>query len=219
MFHVKICGVRLKSDIDAVRRAGADAIGLNFYPKSIRYLDPSAPSTLDLSQYAKQQGLHRVGVFVNESAANIRTIVTADLIDRVQLHGDESLADATAIAVSPLPLLRAIKLPVGALTVPVIAAAVDPWVDAGYGVLLDADGGSAHGGSGQRLDWSSIGRWSNDRRQVDWGLAGGLRPDNVAEAIRTTHAKAVDVASGVESPRGQKSARLIEQFCLAASFS
>ncbi|WP_442509064.1 phosphoribosylanthranilate isomerase [Novipirellula sp. SH528] len=216
MFQIKICGVRLKPDIDAVVQAGGDAVGLNFFPPSVRYLDPASPITTELSTYARQCGLFRVGVFVNKPAEEIRDVIGKSGIDAVQLHGDELVSDVALYAKLGLPLLRAIKLPAGKLTAAKIDEHVRPWVDAGCQVLLDADAGAQHGGSGRSLDWESTRRWSEQFPAVRWVLAGGLRPQNVAEAIRVSGARSIDVASGVESPRGQKSPALITEFCESA---
>lgn len=221
MFQVKICGVKLKSDIDCVRAAGGDAIGLNFFSKSVRFVDPESLSTIELAMYAKKQGLTRVGVFANASLAAIAKAVRPDaasvnLIDVLQLHGDETLKDALRIESLGLPMIRAIKLPVSPLTVAQLEQSVRPWVDAGYAVLLDADGGAMQGGSGKTLDWPSIRAWADsDQRRSTWMLAGGLHPENVSAAIHSSGATGVDVASGVEEVRGRKSAAKIEAFCRA----
>jgi hypothetical protein len=85
MFRIKICGVRCSADIAAVARADGDAIGLNFYPPSIRYVDPADPLTKQISIEARQQGLLRVGVFVNESAESI-----AEILSDIGLDADHS---------------------------------------------------------------------------------------------------------------------------------
>lgn len=209
MFHIKICGIRFKTDIDAVADSQADAVGLNFFSPSIRYVDPAAPSTRELSLAAQTAGLIRVGVFVNESVSRIRSIADQVGLDVIQLHGDETVDQVAGLGG---PRVRAIKLPTGPLSIDKIAAKVDPWVAAGFAVLLDADAGAMHGGSGKTLDWPSIAAWAKSNPQVTWTLAGGLNPDNVADAIACTGAISVDTASGVESPKGQKSAELITRF-------
>ncbi|EMI23061.1 N-(5-phosphoribosyl)anthranilate isomerase [Rhodopirellula maiorica SM1] len=216
MFHIKICGVLLKTDIDAVHQAGGDAVGLNFYPPSVRYLDPQAAGTRVLSAYAADCGLYRVGVFVNEPADSIREVIAEVGLDAIQLHGDELVSDVPVWTKLGLPLMRAVKIPGDKLSETEIEDRVRPWIDAGCHVLLDADAGSAHGGIGRSLDWDSLRDWSARFAAVRWTLAGGLRPENVAEAIRVSGARSVDVASGVESPRGQKSAALIAAFCKQA---
>ncbi|MGB7328784.1 MAG: phosphoribosylanthranilate isomerase [Rubripirellula sp.] len=209
MFRVKICGVRLQGDVEAVAAAGGDAIGLNFFPPSVRYVDPADPHTRELSLVAAKLGLFRVGVFVNESPERIAEIAAAVGLDAIQLHGDETVELAAKIAGQKL---RAIKLPVGPLTVSQIDAASRPWVNASYHVLFDADAGAAHGGSGKTLDWPTIAEWASLNPSVSWTLAGGLTPDNVSDAIRISAATSVDTASGVESAKGAKSTERIRHF-------
>ncbi|TWU60049.1 N-(5'-phosphoribosyl)anthranilate isomerase [Rubripirellula tenax] len=209
MFRVKICGVRLKSDVEAVGQSGADAIGLNFFPPSIRYVDPAEAATRELSELARSLGLIRIGVFVNETPLKIAEVVANVGLDAVQLHGDETIESAAGVSGRKL---RAIKLPTGTLSVTQIDAACRPWIDAGYHVLFDADAGAAHGGSGKTLDWPSIASWAARSPSASWTLAGGLTPDNVSEAIRASSAQSVDTASGVESPKGTKSTDLIRRF-------
>ncbi|TWU21995.1 N-(5'-phosphoribosyl)anthranilate isomerase [Novipirellula galeiformis] len=214
MFRIKICGVRFKSDIDAVRSAGADAVGLNFFPPSVRYLDPAADATAELSAFAHAGGLYRVGVFVNESAGRIGDVVAKVGLDAIQLHGDERVSDLADYQNLGLPLIHAVKLPAGTLAPEEIERLARPWIDRDCQILLDVDAGPQHGGSGQSLDWDSLERWSAQHANVRWALAGGLHSQNVAAAIQASGAKSVDVASGVEAPRGQKSSDLIHQFCV-----
>ncbi|TWU47703.1 phosphoribosylanthranilate isomerase [Rubripirellula reticaptiva] len=210
IFRVKICGVRLHSDIEAVAAAGGDAIGLNFFPPSIRYVDPDDPRTQELSAAAAGLGLFRVGVFVNEAPARIAEIADVVGLDAIQLHGDETVESASQVSGRKL---RAIKLPTGPLTVSQIDAASRLWIEAGYHVLFDADAGAAHGGSGKTLDWNAIAAWASLNPSVAWTLAGGLTPDNLSDAIQASSATSVDTASGVESPKGTKSSELIQAFC------
>jgi len=213
MFHTKICGVRQEADINAVAASGADAIGLNFFPRSVRYVDPQSGLTKHLSEIAARAGLLRVGVFVNESADDIMRIAGEVSLDAIQLHGDEEPGIASELATrAKLPIIRAIKLPIGSLAVETISEKADPWLKAGCHLLMDADGGIAHGGSGKTLDWKSIRLWSTKYPEVAWTLAGGLRCDNIAAAILASGAKSVDTASGVEERKGKKSDRLIRRF-------
>ncbi|MFG0261679.1 MAG: phosphoribosylanthranilate isomerase [Novipirellula sp. JB048] len=213
MFRIKICGVRFKSDVEAVFTAEADAVGFNFFPPSVRYLDPTAAATRELSTLAAARGLCRVGVFVNEPAAQVASIVAQVGLDAIQLHGDEPLADLAAYQNLGLPLFRAVKLPGGRLAAEQVERLARPWIEASCQILFDLDAGPIHGGSGKPLDWGGLQRWSAQHATLPWALAGGLRPENVAAAIEASGAKSVDVASGVESPRGQKSSVLIEEFC------
>lgn len=216
-FHTKICGVRFKSDIVAVEASPADAVGLNFFPPSVRYVAPEEPVTAELCRSARDARLASVGVFVNESAERIIRVADRLGLDHVQLHGDESPTLARQLVEARLSVIRAIKLPPGPLAVSVLQAHAAPWAELGVHLLLDADAGSAHGGSGRRLHWPSIRQWAEVSPRVRWTLAGGLSVANVAEAIRLSGAKSVDVASGVEHPRGKKSPELIEKFARLAS--
>ena len=208
MFRIKICGVKTRDQIDAVAEAGGDAIGLNFHPPSVRHVDHAVAA--DLSDHASDRGLTVVGVFVEAP-----TPLQIGCVDVVQLHGDQTAADLTAFGAGRL--CRAVKLPVG----PLEGSAIERRVDQALGrskatPLLDADGGAAHGGTGFRLDWDAIGDW---RRGGGRGfvLAGGLTPDNVADAIARTGAAGVDTAGGVESSRGQKDNDLIGRFIECAT--
>ena len=229
LFEIKICGVRIKSDIEAAERAGADAIGLNFFPASRRYLDPSSPDTEDLARAAAESRLLRIGVFVNESAARMVEIASTIGLDAVQLHGDErpeilsELAQRWDQAAPGLSchVIRAIKLPTGLLSADDIDQAIRPWTSPSppfppVHFLLDADAGAAHGGSGKCLSWQSIRAWADRWPQTNWTLAGGLSTANVAEAVRVSGARSIDVASGVEAERDTKSSDLIHRFCTQA---
>lgn len=211
MFRVKICGVRLKSDVDAVGRAGGDAIGLNFFPPSVRYVSPE--TAIELSARAGGLGLTRIGVFVNEPAESVMAIAEKVGLDAVQLHGDEMIDDYAGVT---LPKLRAIKLPRGNVSSKMIAAKADAWIAAGYHVLLDVDAGAMHGGSGKTLHWPSVAVWAAANPSVTWTLAGGLTPENVAEAMRISTATSVDTAGGAESEKGVKDAARIQSFIAAA---
>jgi phosphoribosylanthranilate isomerase len=216
MFHIKICGARRVQDVHAVADSGADSIGFNYFPGSVRYVDPDSTLAIELSRAASERELQRVGVFVNASVDEILHVANRIKIDLIQLHGNEpvSLAEALRTAGS-VNLIRAIKLPTGPLEPSEIEGKARPWIEVGCHPLFDADAGAAHGGSGKALDWNSIRRWSESQVQSDYTLAGGLNPQNVVEAIVRTGAKSVDTASGVERPRGQKQTDLINAFVQA----
>lgn len=218
LFHTKICGVRFTSDIEAVGVSGADAIGLNFFPPSVRYVDPGKEDTSRLAETAKRFGLLRVGVFVNETVQTIYEIQQRVGLDVIQLHGDEPLGWTDEYRLTgSLPIVRAIKLPTAELNAKSIEERVRPWTDQGCHVLLDADAGAAHGGSGKTLDWEVIGQWSRDYGCRSWTLAGGLDRENVGLAKRISGAVSVDTASGTESSKGIKSSVLIQAFARAAN--
>lgn len=179
----------------------------------MRYVDPTLPSTKELSQTAADAGLLRVGVFVNESPQRIANIVSTVGLGAIQLHGGEQPEVALEVqAATKLPVIRAIKMPTGETSVSSISEQAAVWIEAGCHLLLDSDAGAVHGGSGKTLHWPSVCAWADANPGVAWTLAGGLTPENVAEAIRISGATSVDTASGVEEPRGVKSKRRIEQF-------
>jgi phosphoribosylanthranilate isomerase len=239
MFRIKICGVTDWATIDAVASSGADAVGLNFHPPSVRYVAPA--DAAELSQTALAKGLTRVGVFVAHSADQIASIADSVGLDFVQLHGDQTAEDARWLLRRGFGVIPVVRLPTGPLDADGIETRVAPWRIEGVGVLLDADAGAHGGGVGMRLDWDAIGRWATAgqtssgpemssqetaRENVDagppadqtlaWALAGGLDADTVAEAIGHSGARSIDVASGVEEPRGKKSPRRIAAFVAAA---
>ena len=226
MFRIKICGVTGEQDIEAVADAGADAVGLNFHPPSIRFVDPSFAGKL--SKVAAQHALMRIGVFVDQSPVEIAGIAEIAQLDAVQLHGGQSVEDAQWLGDHGWQVIRVLRLAAGPLRMEDISAAVEPWLASDFPLLFDADAGAHGGGLGLRLDWETIGRWSkieatsenispSGRSQpVGWALAGGLTPETVGEAIARSHAQSIDVASGVEEPRGKKCRRKIERFVAAA---
>lgn len=211
MFRAKICGVRLKNEIEIAEAAGADAIGLNFFPKSIRYVAPTDDSTNELSATIKRLGMLSVGVFVNLSVDEVTDIAARVGLSAVQLHGDEPESVAQELISQGLKVIRAIKLPTKDLSTELITQKCQPWSQLGCHLLLDADAGAQHGGSGKCLSWDVIHQWATST-SATWTLAGGLTPENVSEAIQLSGAKSVDTASGAEQPRGTKSAARIEAF-------
>ena len=219
-FVLKICGVRVHSQLAAIADAGVDAIGLNFYPASRRYLDPTHQAAAQLVKNATTCGLATVGLFVDSATDSIMRVADDLGLDHIQLHGDEPIEQVDELIARGHSVIRAIRLPTGRLHAGQIAAAVTPYRDRDVTLLLDADispaGGAGFGGSGQRLDWSAIGDWNGHDIHHRWILAGGLTPTNVAEAISQSGALAVDVASGVESAAGIKSLPRIESFAKAA---
>lgn len=238
-FHVKICGVTTAADAAAAAAAGADAIGLNFVPGSPRRLDPAAAREVAA---AIPPGVVKVGVFAGMPAREILEVVAAVGLDAVQLHGhlDESLAGggpvdppATAASLGPLPVIRAVRLETDGL------AAARRWLDAaraggGPAVAALVDAGGASGGRpvsgrGDEARATEAASLGGTGRVVDWRaltaagplaeplvLAGGLTPDNVAEAIRATGVRGVDTASGVETAPGVKDPEKMRQFVAAA---
>ena len=145
-FRVKVCGVRTPDDIEMVGDSDADAIGLNFFPRSVRYVAPAA--AVKLSEIAGQRSLERIGVFVNEDPDRIGAIVDLVSLEGIQMHGDGSLDQVRPVIERFVqPIYRAIKLPTGPIEIETLQRAVMPWIDLGCRVILDADAGPRHGGS------------------------------------------------------------------------
>jgi phosphoribosylanthranilate isomerase len=209
--RVKICGVTLPDDAARVAAAGADFIGLNFWPRSRRYLAPERAALVAASARgaAAPGAIAIVGVFVNARPGDIAAIARDAPLDVIQLHGDETPDDAIAIArATQRPVWKAV-----AAAGPADIERLDAWpVDA---ILLDTPA-AGRGGSGQVFDWQ-LAREARRRHPArKLVLAGGLAPDNVAAAIATVDPWAVDVASGVEAAPGVKDPARLAAFLAAA---
>jgi len=184
---IKICGVRTVDDARACAEAGATAVGLNLWPGSKRYL-PFADAGVVAA--ALPPSVRRFAVLVNPSDEEVRRAFS--IVDTVQLHGDETPARVRELS-SLGRIMKAVRL-----TPATEPGALDAYP--GELLLVDADA-PGYGGSGQRAD-VALARSVAARRAVL--LAGGLDPDNVADAIRQVRPFGVDVAGGVESAPGIK---------------
>jgi len=211
MFQVKICGITSLNDAQAAADAGADAIGLNFYPGSRRYVEPG--TAFEICQQLPQ--LLKVGVFVNEPSATIRQQAQQIGFDAVQLHGDETPGQVADLA--DLRLIRAFRCRDSSLeTVEDYWHVCQQQESLPQALLLDAYHPEQYGGTGQCLAWNQLHPLPPLMRGSPWILAGGLTPTNVAEAIHSARPGGVDTAGGVESEPGQKDHALIQQFVTAA---
>ena len=205
--QVKICGLSEPETLRAAVAAGADWIGFNFFPKSPRYVTPAAAATLLFGMGTSAP----VALLVDPDDKTVSEI-SALHFPIIQLHGAESperVAEVKAIC-GASEVWKAIG-------VSGRADLIDAERYTGFAdrLLLDAKPPSTAeltGGTGDVFDWSLLKNWT---APMPWILAGGLTPENVAEAISATGAKAVDVSSGVERARGLKDAQLIEDFIQA----
>ena len=207
--RVKICGLRTPADVTAVARAGAAYAGFVFFAKSPRNVTlPEAR----LAALAAPPGLAKVALTVDADDATLDAIVEAVPLDLLQLHGHESPDRVAQVrARYRLPVMKAIGLAdEGDLpTIFAFSTVADQ-------ILIDAKpprGADLPGGNGLAFDWRLLAgrRWLRP-----WMLAGGLTAKNVAEAVRLTGARQVDVSSGVESAPGVKDAARIAAFVAAA---
>jgi phosphoribosylanthranilate isomerase len=204
---IKICGVTLADDAARASAAGADFVGINFWPKSKRYVVPSRAALLAAAVHSAGEA-QVVGVFVDASAAAIAEVVQDVALDVIQLHGDESPDEVVEVATATKrPVWKAFPA-----TSPYLEELERFAVDA---ILLDTPT-PGRGGSGDTFDWS-LARAVRARYPARLlVLAGGLRPDNVAAAIVAAGAPwAIDVASGVEAAPGIKDAAKITQLIAA----
>ncbi|PTX50009.1 MULTISPECIES: phosphoribosylanthranilate isomerase [Gemmobacter] len=207
--RVKICGLRTVADVTAVAAAGAAYAGFVFFPKSPRHLDLATARDLAL---AAPPGLAKVALTVNADDAALDAIIEAVPLDMLQLHGAESPDRVAEVrARYGLPVMKA----VGVADEGDLAAIFDYSATADQ-LLIDAKppkNTALPGGNGLSFDWRLVAqrRWLRP-----WMLAGGLTPENVAEAIRLTNARQVDVSSGVESAPGVKDHARIAAFAKAA---
>lgn len=202
--RVKICGLTRPEDVDASAKAGADYVGFCLYPPSPRYV--TVESVRDLANRVPQ-GITRVALAVDPDDALIASLAESG-VDMIQLHGSETPERARAIRDGAgLPVMKVIGVRTAA-----DLAATERYVGAVDQLMVDAKppkDARLPGGNGITFDWSLL---DGHEFQLPWMLAGGLTPDNVAEAIRRTGAAQIDVASGVESAPGTKDARLIADF-------
>ena len=211
MFQVKICGITSLADAQAAADAGADAIGLNFYAKSPRFVQQETAQ--EICQQLPQ--LTKVGLFVNESVTTIRQLADQVGFDAIQLHGDEP--PETIAELSEFRIIRVLRC-----QQPSPQMVQQYWLQCQQlnalpeTILLDAHAPGQYGGTGQSLDWNQLQSLGPSKEGFRWVLAGGLTPANVAEAISIAHPDGVDTASGVEIQPGQKDPQQVAQFVQAA---
>ena len=195
---VKICGITRLPDALAAVEAGADALGFMFYEGSKRNLSPAAAAAIIR---ALPPFVAKVGVFVNASAETVRAVVAECGLDTLQFHGEETPEFCRQFA--PLKVIKAFRIQDAASLKPLPDFAVDAW-------LLDSYVAGQRGGTGERFNWELAAQAKELGRPVI--LAGGLTPENVADAVQQVWPLGVDVSSGVETAPGQKDAGLVQRF-------
>lgn len=207
--RVKICGLTDPADIPAAILAGATYLGFNFFPKSPRFVDLESAAAMAVSV---PEGVAKVGLTVDADNATLDRLTQTVPLDFLQLHGRESPARVSEVkARYGLPVIKVVAIS-GAQDL----TQIDFYAKVADQILVDAKppkGADRPGGNAVAFDWTLL---TGRRWPVPWMLAGGLTPENVAEAIRVTGARQVDVASGVESAPGVKDAGLMRAFVAAA---
>ncbi|MCP4848001.1 MAG: phosphoribosylanthranilate isomerase [Verrucomicrobiaceae bacterium] len=201
---VKICGITTVADALMACAAGADALGFNFWPGSKRFIKPS-----ELTLWAGDipDSTERVGVFVNADIEQVLSLLETGIINAAQFHGNES-AEYYGRFSSDFSCIKA-------FTVKNENCLQEIRKFAATTVLLDAYCPGEYGGSGTSFEWSLGRRFVKDNPDRRVVLAGGLRPDNVALAVREVLPEAVDVASGVEAAPGIKDGAMVKDFVQA----
>jgi phosphoribosylanthranilate isomerase len=202
--EAKICGLSTPETLDAAVAAGARFVGFVTYPRSPRHV--ASNDVLKALGARVPKGIIRTGLFVDPDDALLDERLATGAIDMLQLHGEETPERVAAIkARTDKLVMKVIK--VGE------AHDIERGIAAYAGVadrlMFDVAGGALPGGNATAFDWTFL---SGRTVPLPWLLAGGLTPENVAEAVRMTGARTVDVSSGVESSRGVKSVELIRAF-------
>ena len=207
MTIIKICGIKTLTDALNAIEAGADYLGFNFYPKSVRFIEKETCAEITSVLKRKHPHIKLVGVFVNSPVEEVKAILETCHLDLAQLHGDETpemlesfngkafkairLSASTSIDESVYPFLKSVP------------------ESASPALLIDAAVKGVYGGSGVTADWSAAAELA---KKYPLLLAGGLTSENVADAVRQVRPWGVDTASGVESAPGEKDAVKMSAF-------
>ena len=201
MTIIKICGIKTLEDALAAIDAGTNYLGFNFYPKSVRFIEKETCAAITSVLKREHPQIKLVGVFVNSSVNEVKSILITCSLDFAQLHGDETPEIFAQLAPHVFRAFRGIPSDIKGYErseAPVM--------------LIDAAVKGVYGGSGVTADWSAAAELA---KKYPLLLAGGLTPENVAEAVRQVKPWGVDVASGVESAAGEKDARKMKAFVRA----
>lgn len=200
--NVKICGLTHADQALAIAQMGADALGLNFWDKSKRYIAPAiaaawVPALRPLATL--------VAVLVNPSTSLLDEVIDLNVVDVLQLHGDESPDEIARIMALGLPVIKALQVRDHASLATIGDYACET-------ILLDAYNPGLYGGEGKAFPWELAIEAQQRFPEKKFILAGGLTPDNLAQAVAQVHPAGVDVASGVESSPGIKDLEMVRRF-------
>jgi phosphoribosylanthranilate isomerase len=219
--YIKICGLTKLDQAQAIAQMGVNAIGFICVPASPRYISASAIGQITtnlIGAKSEISDLDLIGVFVNASIGEICEIVEIAGLNAVQLHGDESpefcielrsqLAKINNKTNTKIKLIKAfrVKDQAGLVHAQLFSEVVDA-------LLLDAYDPKMAGGTGKILDWQMLRDFAPN---CDWWLAGGLSPENVAQAIALVSPSGLDVSSGVERSAGDKDLDKVRKFMAIA---
>ena len=191
---LKICGVTLTEDATRLVDLGVDALGINFWEPSKRYLSPENAEPILKQCMGK---ITRVGVFVNADTKLPQRLLESNLIDIAQFHGDETPEYCAPFADAGFTFIKAI----GVKNKASLQNITDYRANA---ILLDTPAPGVYGGTGETFDWTHAQTFINEHPDIPVLLAGGITPENAADAISQVHPAALDVASGAELSPGIK---------------
>ena len=199
---IKVCGITREADAVNALKAGADAIGLNFFDGSQRFVSPG--KAVNITRIVKDRAL-KVGLFVDAAPDFVKEVLKTVPLDILQFHGDET---PTYCGQFKLPYWKALRVRDVTEISRLIASH-----ETASAVVLDAWHPTQYGGTGKTFDWSLIDKvLENTTISQHLILAGGLTPENVAQAVRKVRPWGVDVSSGVEETPGIKSETLMINF-------
>jgi phosphoribosylanthranilate isomerase len=199
----KICGLSTPETVEAAVRFGARFVGFVSFPRSPRHISTETMRALGA---LVPKTVTRVGLFVDPDDALLDEKLATGALDLLQLHGAESPERVAAIKKrTGKPVMKVIKV----ATPSDVERGIAAYAGVADRLMFEGAEGTLPGGNAKTFDWTFL---SGRSVPLPWFLAGGLTPDNVAEAMRVTGAAAVDVSSGVESTRGVKSVDLIRAF-------
>ena len=200
----KICGLLQEKDVRHAAKLGADAVGINYFPRSKRFVPPENRDWLE--NLGDLESCVRVGVFVNADCPEILRELEAGRIAIAQLHGDESPEDCNRILEAGFPVIKAFAMENERSLVALKA------YHQCSGWLLDAYCGSEYGGGGKTFNWNLARKAIKDNPDRIIVLSGGLNAKNATEAAQTVCPYALDVASGVETRPGEKDWGKVRRF-------
>lgn len=204
--NIKVCGITQPAQAAVLFAMGADAVGINLWPKSKRHM-PLEMAVKSLQAVAAKNAL--VAVLVNPDDALLEATISSGLFQALQLHGDETPAQVGALMERGVNVIKALQVRDAAS----LAQIGDYPCTA---ILLDAYNPGTYGGGGHAFPWELAVRAREMFPQKQILLSGGLTPDNVRQAVEQTHPVAVDVASGVESLPGSKDLLMVARFVAEA---
>ena len=189
---VKICGITNEDDARAAIEAGADLLGFNTWPGTKRHIVLE-----DHAAWITTLPVVKIALLVNATPAEMAATAALPFIDALQFHGDEDAAECSRAAAFGKPLVKAIRARDAAAFANADAFSTEH-------ILLDAHVPGAFGGTGERVDFALVREFQSQHPRLTLWLAGGLSPENVADAVRAVRPRVVDVSSGVETAPGRK---------------